>query len=78
MSKPLPPDPDGMAAARTRFAQGALWAFQKQTHTDDEDAVCDLLCDLMHWCDYNDTDFADQYRRASYHYEAETRLETGT
>lgn len=70
--KPIPRDPDSENANRTRWAQAALWAFQKETRTDDEDALADLLCDLMHWSDRNDFNFTDEHRRASYHYAAET------
>lgn len=72
----LPPDPDGMNSERTRWAQAALWAFQRATRTDDEDAVSDLLTDLMHWCDCNDQDFNAELLRGSGHYESETRSDT--
>ena len=60
---------------RAEWAMNAIEAFQAITGTDGEDAVCDLLCDLMHCCDlYGDAygDFDEGLRRGRYHYEAET------
>ena len=47
----LPPDPDGKNNDRAAWAKVALDAFMKETGTDLEDALCDLLCDLMHLSD---------------------------
>ena len=74
----------GRQPAQTRPRQGepsnadrALWAaaaveeFRRQTGTDPQDALCDLLADLLHWCDRSDQDFLTELRRALHHYEAE-------
>lgn len=68
----LPPDPENMNDARAKWAGVALRCFQCETHTEDEDSLGDLLCDLMHWSDRNDYDFECALFRARGHYEAET------
>ena len=68
----LPPDPERMNEKRALWADGALRAFRNLTGTDFEDAVSDLMADLMHWCDRNGMTFANELRRARYHYEEET------
>ena len=74
-ASPLPPDPDGKNDDRASWAGRAVAAFQEATRTDDEDALCDLLADLMHWCDRNQSDFATELDRAQHHYDAETGAE---
>jgi hypothetical protein len=69
-----PPDPEGMNDKRAAWAGAALATFITQTGTD-EDAVGDLLVDLMHWCDRNNYDFGVALIRAQGHYEAETAAE---
>jgi hypothetical protein len=69
---PLPPDPDGMNDRRSAWAGLALAAFIAATGTDWEDALGDLLTDLMHWADRNNYDFEAALFRAQGHYEAET------
>ena len=71
-TKPLPPDPEEMNDKRADWAASAIDDFGQQTGTDLEDAVSDLLADLMHWCDRNGQDFEHELRRARQHYEAET------
>jgi hypothetical protein len=71
----LPPDPDGQNNDRAEWAAAALRYFQCTTGTDYDDAICDLLCDLMHWCDRNKSDFDAELSRARMHYEAETTNE---
>jgi len=72
MTKTLPPDPEGMNNDRAEWAACAIRHFQCQTGTDWTDAVCDLLCDLMHFCDREGFDFREELDRAQMHYEAET------
>jgi len=72
MTKKLPPDPEGMNDARAEWAANCIRHFQCQTGTDGTDAVCDLLGELMHFCDREDFNFADELERARRHYEAET------
>lgn len=72
MTQSLPPDPENMNDDRAAWAAEALSQFQRVTGTEDEDALGDLLCDLMHWSDRNDIDFEDALWRARGHYEAET------
>jgi hypothetical protein len=70
----LPPDPEGMNDARAMWADLALQPFEITTNTDRENALSDLLCDLMHLCDRDETlgGFDTQLERARQHYEAET------
>lgn len=69
---PLPPDPEGMNNDRSHWAEIAVRAFQVATGTDDEDALSDLLTDLMHWSDRNGFDFQAACKRALSHYSEET------
>jgi hypothetical protein len=71
-AQPLPPDPEGMNDRRAAWAGQAIAAFIAATGTDQEDAVCDLLADLMHWCDRHGQDFGHEQARAQDHYDAET------
>jgi len=57
---------------RAETAQACLDLFMKQTGCDPENALADLLADLAHWCDYNDTDFESELRKAASHYADET------
>jgi len=68
----LPPDPEGMNDKRAEWASRAITAFQDATGTEDEDALGDLLTDLMHWADRNQYDFEAALFRGRDHYEAET------
>ena len=71
----LPPDPEGQNDERAAWAKVALDAFMQETATDLDDAVTDLLCDLMHWCDRNNQDFESALNRAQNHYHEETLTE---
>jgi len=68
----LPADPEQQNDARAKWAQRALDAFQRDTGTDDSDAIADLLCDLMHLCDRNGTCFDVELDRARMYYRDET------
>ena len=68
----LPPDPECMNGKRSMWAAQALCAFRNATGTDLEDALCDLMADLMHWADRHDVDFDHELQRGFDHYEAET------
>ena len=60
---------------RADWADKAINTFIETTGTDKEDALSDLLCDIMHWCDlYSEYDFEQQLQRAKGHYEAESAL----
>ncbi len=74
----LPPDPDGVNALRAGWAGAAIACFRDTTGTDPEDAVCDLVADLMHWCDRNGHYFPHELERAQDQYEAETTDEPPT
>jgi hypothetical protein len=74
-TKPLPPDPEGMNADRAEWAAAALRHFRCSTGTDYEDALGDLLCDLMHWSDRSNFDFELALDRARGNYQAETEGE---
>ena len=71
-TRPLPPDPEKLNANRARWAAIVLAEFQRQTGSDPQDAVSDLLADLMHWCDRSGQEFHDELCRALHHYEEET------
>jgi hypothetical protein len=71
-ARPTPPDPEKMNDSRAEWAAASLRHFQSCTGTDFDDALSDLLCDLMHWSDRNGFDFDGQLTRARTHYEAET------
>ena len=80
--KKLPNDPDNMNAdntLRASWARVALNAFQEATGTDDQDALGDLLGDLLHLCDrtdaYGTLDEALRLGRA--HHRDETHGERG-
>ena len=63
---------------RAQWALAALREFQSQTATDDEDAVADLLSDIMHLCGRNPHGwgwFETNLRRARDNYEAEVEEE---
>jgi len=60
---------------RAAWANASLYLFGQLTGTDHEDALGDLLCDLMHWSDQYDFDFTAALDRARGHYEAELLAE---
>jgi len=69
--------PPGRKVITANVSNRSLWVvtaiheFLQLTYTDQEDALCDLLADLMHWCDEHQFDFDNELRRARGHYEAE-------
>ena len=64
MTRKLPPDPEHMNDDRAAWAASALTAFMRCTGTDPEDALGDLLANLMHWSDRNNYDFDAALDRA--------------
>jgi hypothetical protein len=68
----LPPDPEGKNFDRAAWADKAISAFRRESGTDLEDALPDLLADFMHWSDRAGYDFDLALDRARGHYEAET------
>jgi hypothetical protein len=68
----MPPDPEGMNDRRAEWAAAALRAFMEATGTDEENALGDLLTDMMHWADRNNFDFDSALDRARCHYVEET------
>lgn len=74
----LPPDPDGMNDTRAAWAATVLVEFQKATRTDREDALADLLTDLLHWCDRTGLDFDTELARGRGNYQEETAETRGT
>lgn len=74
----LPPDPGGMNDLRAAWAGESLRTFIDETGGDEEDALADLLGDLMHWCDRNNHDFDAALDRARFHYDVETATEPPT
>jgi hypothetical protein len=86
----LPPDPDGQNDDRASWADKAIQTFEMESGTDREDAVADLLCDLMHWVDRNplppwspaaptsiNMTFDEMLDRARRNYASETATEPG-
>lgn len=67
----LPGDPDNMNLTRSTWAEAAVVTFMGCTRTDREDAIADLLTDLMHLCDRGDTSFENELARAKANYEIE-------
>jgi hypothetical protein len=72
MTDSLPPDIDGMNDKRAQWARATLDAFIAQTGVDNEDALGDLLCDLIHLSDREPFDFEAALDTARGHYAAET------
>lgn len=72
MRSGLPADPEGMNDKRAAWADAAIRTFQSVTGADEEDALGDLLTDLMHWSDRHRFDFNAALDLARWHYEAET------
>ena len=68
----LPPDPYNLNGDRACWAAAALGGFRLHTGTDVENAVSDLLADLMHWCCRSGQDFEAELQRARDHYDCET------
>jgi hypothetical protein len=59
---------------RASWADDGINAFVDTTGTDPEDAVSDLLCDIMHWCNMPDNEspgFEAELERAQGHYDSE-------
>jgi len=71
----LPPDPEGVNDRRAAWAAAALQTFRDATGADADDALADLIADLMHWCDRNGMDIDRQLQRGRCHYAAETAAE---
>lgn len=67
-----PPDIDGQNEERASWAKAAVQVFMEQTGVEYEDALGDLLCDLMHLSDREPFDFDAALQRARSHYAAET------
>jgi hypothetical protein len=68
----LPPDPEHMNEQRAGWAAHALDAFNAATGTEPENLLSDLLCDLMHWADRHEGNFAAELARATRSYVEET------
>jgi hypothetical protein len=64
------PDPDGMNEERIEWAQESIDAMLE--HSDQDNVLCDLLCNLMHWADDNGYVFEAELNRGRLHYEDET------
>jgi hypothetical protein len=66
-----------MNEQRADWAELAVKAFQSKTGSDDSDALADLLCDMLHYCDRYGIDFNDDLGRARSHYYAEIKEDGG-
>lgn len=71
-AKTLPPDPELENSNRAKSAAAVLKSYQQRTPVDLEDALSDLLADLVHWCDRVGQDFDMELLRARRHYAEET------
>jgi hypothetical protein len=71
-SSTLPPDPEHLNEDRSKWAGDAIASFIAATGTEPEDALIDLLCDLMHWADRTDGCFESSLEWARSHYAEET------
>ena len=71
----LPYDPDGMNDQRAAWAGLAIRTFRWTTGSDLEEALADLLADLMHWSDRSGIPFEASLELARFHYDAETEEE---
>lgn len=60
---------------RAAVAETAVEAFMKACRTDREDAVGDLICNLMHLADADGNDPIEVVKNAIYHYFAECNHE---
>lgn len=59
---------------RAGWAKTALNLFQHDTGTDNEDAIADLVCNLMHLCKFEPDkygDFEEQMERGKRNFEGE-------
>lgn len=83
IAQDVPADPENQNADRAEWARAAVKEFQKQTGLDDADgldtAVMDLIADLAHLCDYDESlgSFEGLIARAKRHYDEETLPEDG-
>ncbi len=65
-----------MNCKRAYWARSAVATFMTVTGVDREDAICDLLADLMHLCKQYPSsygDFANNLRRATNHFDPESK-----
>lgn len=69
----LPPDPDDLNDDRASWAAHALNQFSRLTGCDEQDeAIGDLLGNLMHWCDRNGKNFEEELAQGRAYYAKET------
>lgn len=68
-------DTDATNTKRAAWAEAAIHLFTQLTGCDREDALGDLLSDLMHWATRNNFDFDLALSRAKGHFEEECAQE---
>lgn len=61
----------GLNRNRAEWAANALDEFQRVCDTEVEDALADLLCDLMHYANQTHFNFDDELARAKRHFDEE-------
>jgi hypothetical protein len=65
------PTPEAKNSLRVVSAAQALNVFVRESGCDADDALTDLLTNLMHWCDATSGDFNAALKRAWLHHQAE-------
>jgi len=56
---------------RKRALEAVRAAVRAGSMDEEENAVRDMLCHLLHWCDVHEIDFQDELRIARMHFDAE-------
>lgn len=59
---------------RAVWAEAALDIFTDAADADSDEALTDLLTNLMHWASYSGSSFATALKRARYHFDLEGGL----
>ena len=60
---------------RAKAAQKCVFVFMDTTGTDKEDVLCDLICNLRHWADWQNQNWDREVCRGLNHYDQETKGE---
>lgn len=66
-------DPDGMNDIRTECGGHDIKSIMDETGTELDNALPDILANLMHWASANNVDFTAELVRAGTNFKTETR-----